>query len=359
MLALAERKLAAIFELRISYSVKRHYKEHKMSEIHAGAGLTVAKPMMRFVDAADVRRVLTFPVLIDALEAAHRRPKAEIQDAHLGGEDGRYFVRHAVEPGRYMASKLITSFPANLAGGELPAVQAVCVMFDGTSGRPLAVIDGTEITYWRTAADSALGAKFLAAPAPETLLVAGAGRMSKWLVRAHRTVRPSLSRVLIWNRTQARAEEAAAGLRQEGAATIAVASLDAALAEADVITTCTRSHIPLIKGAKLKPGAHLDLVGGYTPQTREADDEAARRALIFTDRRESAFDVGDIVQPMASGAIEEADVLGDLYDLAAGRVAGRRSAADITFFKNAGGAHLDLMTCETVLDLLGAGGAFP
>jgi ornithine cyclodeaminase len=122
-----------------------------------------------------------------------------------------------------------------------------------------------------------------------------------------------------------------------------------------VITACTRSQIPLIKGEDLKPGAHLDLVGGYTPQTREADDEAARRALIFTDRLESAFDVGDIAQPIASGAICETDVLGDLYDLASGAITGRRSAADITLFKNAGGAHLDLMTCETVLERLGAG----
>jgi ornithine cyclodeaminase len=253
-----------------------------------------------------------------------------------------------------MASKLITSFPANLDGGILPAVQAVCVIFSGASGEPLAVIDGTEITYWRTAADSALGAKFLASPAPGTLLVAGAGGMSKWLVRAHRTVRPSLSRVLIWNRTGARAEQVAKELRQEGITAIAVAALDAAVREADMITACTRSPVPLIKGADLKPGTHLDLVGGYTPQTREADDEAAQRALIFTDRRESAFDVGDILQPIASGAIKKADLLGDLYDLASGAIAGRRSASDITLFKNAGGAHLDLMTCETVLKQLGA-----
>jgi ornithine cyclodeaminase len=310
--------------------------------------------MMMFADAASVRRVLTFPVLIAALEAAHRRPKAEIQDAHLGGGNGQYFVRHAVDPGRFMASKLITSFPANLAGGALPAVQAVCVLFSGNNGAPLAVVDGTEITYWRTAADSALGAKFLASPDPATLLVTGAGSLSKWLVHAHRTVRPSLSRVMIWNRTHARAEQVAGELRQDGIAAKAVAGLEAAVREADVITTCTRSHIPLIKGADLKPGAHLDLVGGYTPQTREADDEAVRRARIFTDRRESAFGVGDIVQPIASGTICKADLLGDLYDLASGAVAGRRSAADITLFKNAGGAHLDLMTCETVLERLGA-----
>jgi ornithine cyclodeaminase len=115
-----------------------------------------------------------------------------------------------------------------------------------------------------------------------------------------------------------------------------------------------RSHVPLIKGANLRPGVHLDLVGGYTPETREADDEAARRGLVFVDRRESAFKgVGDILQPIASGAIRESDVLGDLYDLVGGQFRGRRSPSDITYFKNAGGAHLDLMTAEVVLAQVG------
>ncbi len=312
---------------------------------------------MHSIDAATIARVLTFPILIDALEAAHRRPKMEIQDAHLGSEDARYFVRHAADRGRYLASKLITSFPGNLDKGQYPAVQAVCVIFDGSDGHPLAIIDGTAITYWRTAADSALGAKFLAPPNPGTLLVAGAGSMARWLISAHRTVRPSLKRILIWNRTAARAEALARELCSEGQNAEAVRDLNAATSEADVITACTRSHSPLILGANLRTGVHLDLVGGYTPQTREADDEAARRARVFVDRRESAMDgVGDIVQPLASGAIKEEDVLGDLYDLASGAVSGRGSPAEITLFKNAGGAHLDLMTCETVLERLKAGG---
>jgi ornithine cyclodeaminase/alanine dehydrogenase-like protein (mu-crystallin family) len=310
---------------------------------------------MRFVDAAEVRKVLTFPILVAALEAAHRRPKIEVQDGFLGTEKEQYFVRHAVDRGRFMASKLITSFPANLAEGKLPTVQAVCVLFDGTNGRPLVVIDGTEITYWRTAADSALGAKLLAPTEPQTLLVVGAGEMSKWLTRAHRTVRPSLQRVLIWNRTPERAAEVAALLAKEGIAVEVTRDLEAATRAADVITTCTRSHEPMIKGVNLKPGVHLDLVGGYTPETREADDEAVRRALVFVDRRESAFHgVGDILQPIAKGVIGETDVLGDLYDLVGGTVAGRRSSDDITFFKNAGGGHLDLMTSEVVFQQLGA-----
>jgi ornithine cyclodeaminase len=307
---------------------------------------------MRWVSAADIRRVLTFPHLVSAFEDAHRRRQMEIQDAFLGGEGGLYFVRHAVDKGRYMGSKLITSFPANLVSGELPAVQAICVIFDGTNGQPLAVLDGTELTYWRTAADSALAAKLLAPPEPKVHLIVGAGEMSSRLARAHRSVRPSLRKTYIWNRTHRRAVQVAEDLKRDDLDAEALEDLDAAVAGADVITTCTRSPDPLIKGALLRPGTHLDLVGGYSPQTREADDDAARRSLIFTDRRESAFHgVGDILGPIASGAIRESDVLGDMHDLVAGRV-GRRSATDITFFKNAGGGHLDLMTAEAVLDLL-------
>lgn len=308
---------------------------------------------MRFVDADEIRRVLTFPLLVAGMEAAHRRPKIDIVDASLGNEAGYYFGRHAVDPGRLMASKIITSFPENLAK-NIPAVQAVCVVFDGANGSPLAVLDGTEITYWRTAADSAHGAKILARRDASTLLVVGAGGMSRRLVHAHLSVRPSLQRVMIWNRTMERAKEVAADLKHEGIEALVAGDLDEATREADVITACTRAHEPLIKGENLKPGTHLDLVGGYTPQTREADDEAARRSLVFVDRKESAFHgVGDILQPIASGVIKESDVLGDLYDLAGGKVAGRRSPYDITFFKNAGGGHLDLMTCEVVLRQLG------
>jgi ornithine cyclodeaminase len=308
---------------------------------------------MRFVEASDIRRMLSFPALIDAIESAHRRRKIEIHDTMLGSEQALYFARHAIDQGRFMATKLITSFPANLDAGALPAVQAMCILFDGTNGKPLAAMDGTEITYWRTAADSALGSKLLAVASPETLLVVGAGEMARWLIRAHRTAKPSLQRVLIWNRTAERAAAVATELRREGVPIEVTDDLQEATREADVITTCTRSHVPLIKGDHLKPGAHLDLVGGYSEATREADDAAARRARIFVDRRESAFAVGDILEPIASGAIAEADVLGDLYDLIGGGMPGRRSPTDVTLFKNAGGGHFDLIAAEVVWRQLG------
>ena len=313
---------------------------------------------MRFIDRDAIRRALTFPVLVDAIEAAHRRPKIAIEDAMMG--DGRYFVRHAVDPGRHFCSKLITLFPDNPARGNLaahgslpargslPTVQAVCVLFDGADGRPLATIDGTEITYWRTAADSALGSRLLSRPDAATLTVLGAGAMAPWLVRAHRAVRPSLTRVLVWNRGEERARALAEALRAEGVAAEVETDIDRAVGEADVLTACTRSRDPIVKGARVKAGAHIDLVGGYTRDMREADDDAMRRARVFVDRRESAFDVGDVLAPIASGAIAEKDVLGDIYDLVGGKTAGRRSAEEITLYKNAGGGHFDLIACEVV-----------
>lgn len=320
-------------------------------QIRESDGLVMTTP--RFVGAEEMRSVLSFPALIAALETAHRRPKMEVQNALMGSEKEQYYVRHAVDSGRYMASKLITSFPENIRGGALPAVQALCVLFDGRNGEPLAVLDGTELTYWRTAADSALGAKILAREGPTTLLIVGAGAMSARLVRAHRAVRPSLERIFIWNRTAERAARLVAQLKEEGIAAELAQDLAAATQMADVISCCTRSNAPLVLGARLKPGVHLDLVGSYTLATREADDEAARRARVFVDCRESAFDgVGDIALPIASGAIKKSDVLGDLYDLIGGGAVGRRSESDITFFKNAGGGHLDLMTAEMIFRAL-------
>jgi ornithine cyclodeaminase len=234
-------------------------------------------------------------------------------------------------------------------------VQATYVLFDGGNGRPLAVLDGTAITWWKTAADSALGARLLAPATPRTLTMVGAGAMAPWLIRAHRFARPSIDRVLVWNRTPERAEELSTRLRAEGIRAEAASDLEAAVRQAQVVTSATRTRVPLIHGAWLQDGSHLDLVGGFTPETREANDEAARRARIFVDRRESAFDgVGDILQPIASGAIRKADVLGDLYDLVGGRIQGRLTDRDVTLFKNAGGGHLDLMTALAAMSALDA-----
>jgi ornithine cyclodeaminase/alanine dehydrogenase-like protein (mu-crystallin family) len=315
---------------------------------------------VRYVSGDEIHRVLTFPIVVEAMEAGHRRPRMETRDVGLGDEKAHYFVRSAIDRGRAIGSKLYTSFPGNLMAGTsgqggLPAVQAMYVLFDGRDGRPIAVLDGTAITWWKTAADSALGARILAPPVPSVLSVVGAGAMAPWLVRAHRYARSSLRRILVWNRTRERAEGLVEHLRAEGIEAEFTLDLEAAVRQAHVITSATRTRTPLIKGAWLQPGTHVDLVGGYTPETREADDEAARRARIFVDLYESAFGgVGDILRPIASGVIGKDDVLGDLYDLIGGGKPGRLQRDDVTLFKNAGGGHLDLMTAQAVMSQLGA-----
>jgi ornithine cyclodeaminase len=304
---------------------------------------------MQHFDASEVNRLLTFPIVMDALEEAHRRPPIIIADALLGDENGNYFVRSAVDPDRFACTKMVTSTPRNLYSGDLPAVQAVVVIFDAHDGQPLASMDGTMLTRWRTAGDSGLGARLLARADARTLLVVGAGAMSRPLAHAHCAARPGIDRVMVWNRNAARAHEVVADLVTDGLPAVVVTDLQQAVRASDIVSTATRATEPVVFGADLKPGAHLDLVGGFTPATRETDDEAMARGLVFVDRREPAFDgVGDILSPIASGAITEADVLGDLHDLVARRV-GRTSPDDITIFKNAGGGHLDLFTAEALL----------
>jgi ornithine cyclodeaminase/alanine dehydrogenase-like protein (mu-crystallin family) len=291
--------------------------------------------------------VLDFTALMDAIAEGHRSGVAQTADSFIGPPKTQLFVRSAVLPGQAMGAKVISVIPDNPSRGA-PSIQAVFVLLDGVSGAPRAVLDGTSLTYWKTAGDSALGARLLSRDDARVLLMAGAGEMAPWLVRAHRVARPGLTDVLVWNRTGERAAALAATLAAEGIPAAPVGDLEAAVRRADIISTATMAREPLIFGAWLKPGAHLDLVGAYNAGMREADDECIRRARVFCDFRGSAMDVGEILQPIASGAMTEAGLLGDLYDLVQG-APGRLTASDITVFKNAGGAHLDTMTAGFLL----------
>jgi ornithine cyclodeaminase/alanine dehydrogenase-like protein (mu-crystallin family) len=222
------------------------------------------------------------------------------------------------------------------------------VLFDHADGRPLAVIDGAGITAWKTAADSALGSRYLSRPDARCLLMVGAGALAGALIRAHRSVRPTIEQVLLWNRTPARAEALAAELGAEGLAVEVVADLAGAVARADIVSSATRTEQPLIRGAWLRPGTHLDLVGAFTATMREADDAALQRSKLFVDARESTLEhIGELKIPLARGLIGADDVIADLYDLAAG-CAWQRAPDDITLYKNGGGAHLDLMTAIAI-----------
>ncbi len=295
------------------------------------------------IDGEDVARVLPYRELVDELEAAHRVPAPVSRRALFGpeGSDQSFLALPAWLPGEAIGVKLVTVFPSNLAAGR-PSVQALYLLFDGTTGEPVALVDGTELTYRKTAADSALGARFLARDDASTLLMVGAGGLAPHLVAAHRVVRPSIERVLVWNRTPARAESVASAVGG-----IVVDSLEAAVADADVITTATMTRDPLVEGRWLRPGTHLDLVGSFRPDHREVDDDAVMRAQLYVDDREATLtEDGDLVIPLAAGTITTDDVRADLWELCRGDAPGRTDPAAITLFENGGGGHLDLMTAR-------------
>jgi ornithine cyclodeaminase len=309
---------------------------------------------MRVIDAAEVHRLCEWQALVDALARAHERPmplvdRSELHHEH-GGVRQTYFNLPAWQPGIAMGTKVVTVLPQNPARQTgLPAVQAAYVLCDGATGTPVALLDGTALTYRKTAADSALGARFLARADAATLLLVGAGGLAPFLASAHRALRPSLVRLFVWNRDHAKAERLAYELGGES-----MRDLAAAVREADIIACATASTEPLIKGAWLKPGAHLDLVGAFTPEMREADDDAVRRARIFVDSRQFAIDQpGDLASPLRRGVITRDAIEADLFDLCRTGLTRPRSPEDITLFKNGGGAHLDLYTALFIWRTLG------
>ena len=286
--------------------------------------------------------------LIDFFEARHRLPPARVSDMYTPDDTGNgLLARVGFASGTGLGVKLATIFPGNT---ELPSVQTVYVVFDPITGEEQAVIVGNAITWFKTACDSALGSRRLARTGAAELLMVGAGAMAPHLIRAHMTACPSIERVTIWNRTTARAEALAAGLTD--AAAVVSTDLRKAVESADIVSCATMTAGPLIRGRWLRPGAHLDLVGAYLPHMREADDDAVSRSRIFVDSRQSAFHTGEIRIPMEAGIIDDSDVLGDHYQLAADTVPGRTSEDDITFFKNGGGGHLDLMAAQYLLTKL-------
>ena len=306
---------------------------------------------MQVFDTNEVHRLLDYPSLVAALRAAHAADLMPLSRSSVMGEPpeeaNKFVSLVAWAAGDVIAVKLVGVFPSNLAlAPPEPSVQGLVALFQGTTGRPVMVADGAAMTFRKTAADSALGADYLARRDAEVLLVVGAGGLAPHVALAHTAVRPSLREILIWNRTAARAEDTATSLVAGGLPARAVTDLDAAVARADIISCVTMSTEPLVKGALLKPGAHVDLIGAYLPEMREADDDVARRARVFVDTRNGCDHSGEIAEPIARGLLTLEGIEADLFDLCTGRHAGRSSPNEITMYKNVGGAHLDLFTAR-------------
>lgn len=274
--------------------------------------------------------------LLEAFEAGHRLPRAEIADLLIYRRDDTLLDRAAWIDGLGSLVKVASIVPGNAARGK-PTVNGIVNLFDDTTGELVALLDFHLVTKWKTAGDSLLSATRLARKDSRNILLVGAGTVARSMVQAYGSAFPD-ARFTVWSRTRATADSMGLPVADD---------LEAAVRSADIICTATMASAPLIKGDWLQPGQHLDLIGAYTPAMREVDDIAMARARVFVDARATTVHhIGEIMAPIASGAITEADVLADFYDDPATFT--RRSPDEITIAKNGGGAHLDLMTATYI-----------
>ena len=289
----------------------------------------------------DAEAHLTWPGLMAAIEAGHLLPRAEIADLFLYRGGDTILDRAAWIDGLGSLVKVATIHPGNAGLGK-PTVNGAVNLFDDKTGELVALVDFHLVTKWKTAGDSLLSASKLARKDSQNILLVGAGTVAKSMIEAYSSHFPD-ARFTVWNRSPAAALAMAADPR-----VTATDNLEAACRHADIICTATMSQTPLIKGAWLRPGQHLDLIGAYTPAMREVDDAALRRATIFVDSRATTIHhIGEIKDPIARGVITEADIIADFYDIVTASFT-RTSDDQITIAKNGGGAHLDLMTATYI-----------
>ncbi|SPU49814.1 ornithine cyclodeaminase family protein [Bordetella trematum] len=309
---------------------------------------------MKFIDTENTRRALAFERLIPALKemfvAGCEVPLRHTHTLHPPGAPSprTVLIMPAWQPDRYLGIKTVNIFPENGQRG-LPGLYSTYLLYDGASGEPLAQIDGNEITSRRTAAASALAASYLAPEAASRLLVLGCGRVGSLIPEAYRVVRP-IEYVSVWDRNPQAAHAMAERVRRQGMRAEVVGDLARAAGQADIVSCATLASSPVLQGAWLAPHAHLDLIGSFTPQMREADDACFAGARLYVDTQEALQKSGELLGPMSRGIFRAEDVAGDLAGLASGRVGGRQPGEGRTVFKAVGTALEDLASAILVYE---------
>ena len=291
---------------------------------------------------------LSWADAVEALREGHRKPKAEIADMFLGPATGTLLSRGAYIEGLGYGVKSVTVFDENTRQG-LPTIQGAMLVFEPEHGCLEAVIEGRLVTEIKTAADSVLGATYLARQDSRHLLIVGGGTVAQSLVNAYAALFPSLERVSVWTRRPHQAIALANTFADNSLDVVAVPDLAIAAGDADIISTATMAREPVLRGEWINPGTHVDLIGAYKADMREADDDLIAAASLFVDSRDTTIQhIGELMIPVANGLISETDIQGDLYDLARGTITGRSSQDEFTVFKNGGGAHLDLIVARYI-----------
>jgi ornithine cyclodeaminase len=304
--------------------------------------------MIQVYAAADVHAALPWAPLVRALEAAFIDAGAQVplRHAHALSADDTLLLMPAWNA-RIVVVKLVTVMPSAPA-----SVQATVLAMDRATGAPLALIDGAALTWRRTAATSALAAQHLAQTDARTLLIVGTGHVAAGLARAHAALRPQLDRIVVWGRRAEGARALVETLARDGLPAEAGTDLEAAVRAAHIISSATTSKEPLVQGAWLAPGTHLDLVGSFRPDMREADDDAVQRANVVVDTYAGALaEAGELVQAIERGAIARGHVRAELAQVLRGERKGRSSDDEITLFKSVGTALEDLAAAQLALGI--------
>jgi ornithine cyclodeaminase/alanine dehydrogenase-like protein (mu-crystallin family) len=305
---------------------------------------------VRVLTRADLARLLPPADLIPALERAFRRlAEGACRVPPRGvlpvGDDGVLLLMPAVATGGDdggLGAKLVTSFADNRRRGH-PTISACYVLLDETTGRPLALLEGTVLTALRTGATSALAARYLARPDAGRVACFGSGVQAAFQLRCLAAVRP-LTRVAVVGRDPARARAFAEAMTRELGVPVEVAGDPAAaLDQADLVTCATTATTPIVAGARLRPGVHVDAVGAFRPTDREVDTEVVRRARVVVDTYAGALEeAGDVLIPLGEGVVGRDHIAAELAEVVSGRRPGRTRPDEITLFKSVGFALEDL-----------------
>lgn len=306
------------------------------------------------ISAEDIARSLPWGRLVDRLETTFRQgveaPPRHHHTLHRADGDATMLLMPAWEEDGYIGMKMVNVFPQNASAG-LPAIAGVYLLCEGRHGRPLACMDGSELTRRRTAAASALASRLLSRKQSSSLLMVGTGRLAPMLIEAHAAVRP-IRRVQIWGRQPAKAEALAGHYRDRFDCEV-VEDLESATATADIISCATLSSEPLILGEWLSPGAHLDLVGAFRPEMRETDGRCFQRSAVFVDTYAGAKgEAGDLLQAVEEGLFEIESIHADLTQLIEQTRPGRTDEQQITLFKSVGASLEDLAAAIEVWNTL-------
>lgn len=309
-----------------------------------------------YIDQQFIEKKTDFSDLIEALRAAfalgdvivpmrhhHEFPNPDV------GTDTTMLLMPAWSAGESAGVKFVTISPANVRF-DLPAVQGIYIFLDAVTGSVRAMLEAKSLTAKRTAAASALASSYLSRSDAKSMLMIGTGALSTNLVRAHTSVRP-IQNVFVWGRSFDTASAVCDQLRNETFDVEPIKAIKDRLSDVDIVSAATLSPNPLIRGELLVPGQHIDLVGSYQQDTREADNETIRRASVFVDTYQGGLtESGDIVIPLRENVIKESDVRADLFQLCAEEKTGRETNDEITVFKSVGHALEDLAAANYYFD---------